>query len=95
MLYLGLLTLMKSSLLRTKSDPCATRREARHLVAPNQQRATLSGIILASTRGAEAILPTGFVINRSFNQLNLAHSAAQLTKMAFGSDNLINDNRHL
>lgn len=70
------------------------------MVAPYQQRVTSSGVILASTRRDGVILPSSFVINHSFNQLNDALSAAlvgpgcRLTvKMTLGSDSFMGVNR--
>jgi hypothetical protein len=79
--------LMKLSLLRLKFDQ--SRHEKRHLVIPNERRVTRSGQFLASTRRAGTILLPYFVINRLFNPLNYALSAAQANKMVSGSDSFI------
>ena len=63
------------------------------VVIPNKQRATRSGVILASTRRAETIFSPSFVVSRLFNGLNRASSAALDEKMAFGSDNFICTNK--
>lgn len=82
---------MKLSLLKQKSDQ--SRHEACDLVTPNEQRVTQSGVIFASTQRDEAIFSPNFVINRLFNELNSAHSAALVKKMTLGSDSFIRDNR--
>jgi len=95
---------MKLSLLKQKSDQSIPQghlgHEACDLVTPNEQRVTQSGVIFASTQRDEAIFSPNFVtpssgteVNRLFNELNSAHSAALVKKMTLGSDSFIRDNR--
>lgn len=86
---------MKSPLVRAQSDQ--SRHLTRGLVISNEQPATLSGMVLASTRRTEAISLSNFVINRLFNQLNnlVNHvfAGVLIKKMALGSGRFISVNR--
>lgn len=82
---------MKLPLLSQNSNQ--SRREARGLVISIEQRATPSGMILASTHAAEAIFLPRFVVNRSLSKLNNPFSATLVKKLALGSGGSMSANR--